>query len=76
MENPAPRLEPERYACNFADLHPPLTSEQASFEASRCLFCFEAPCITACPTHIDVPSFIRKIYDHNPKGSARVIRRQ
>jgi glutamate synthase (NADPH/NADH) small chain len=73
LENPAPRLEPEQYACNFADLHPPLTAEQAAFEASRCLFCFEAPCITACPTHIDIPSFIRKIWDRNPKGSARVI---
>ena len=73
MHNPAPRLTPEQYACNFADLHPPLTDEQATFESSRCLFCFEAPCITACPTHIDVPSFILKIHNHNPKGAARVI---
>lgn len=73
MGNSAPRLTPEQYACNFADLHPPLTAEQAAFESSRCLFCFEAPCITACPTHIDVPSFILKIHNHNPKGAARVI---
>jgi len=73
MGNAAPRLTPEQYACNFADLHPPLTDEQAAFESSRCLFCFEAPCITACPTHIDVPSFILKIHNHNPKGAARVI---
>jgi glutamate synthase (NADPH/NADH) small chain len=73
LENPAPRLTPDQYSCNFADLHPPLTADQAAFEASRCLFCFEAPCITACPTHIDVPSFIRKISTGNLLGSARVI---
>jgi glutamate synthase (NADPH/NADH) small chain len=72
-EAQAQRLTPEQYACNFADLNPPLTPEQAAFESSRCLFCFEAPCITACPTHIDVPSFILKIRNHNLLGSARVI---
>lgn len=73
MDNPAPKLTPEQYSCNFADLHPPLTTDQAAFEASRCLFCFEAPCITACPTHIDVPSFIKKISTENVLGAARVI---
>lgn len=73
LRNPAPKLTPEQYACNFADLHPPLTGEQAGFEASRCLFCFEAPCITACPTHIDVPGFIRKIGNGNNTGAARLI---
>jgi len=72
-ENPAPRLTPAQYADNFADLHPPLTGQQAAFEASRCLYCFEAPCITACPTHIDVPSFIRKIGHSNAQGAARII---
>jgi glutamate synthase (NADPH/NADH) small chain len=73
IENPAPRLSPEQYACNFADLHPPLTPEQAAGAAARCLFCFAAPCITACPTHIDVPSFIKKILHGNTRGAARVI---
>lgn len=73
MQNPAERLSPEQYACNFADLHPPLSPDQAAFAASRCLFCFEAPCITACPTHIDVPSFILKILNRNVRGAARVI---
>ena len=73
LKNLAPRLPDAQYACNFADLHPPLTPDQAAFESSRCLFCFEAPCITACPTHIDVPSFILKIHNKNLKGSARVI---
>jgi dihydropyrimidine dehydrogenase (NAD+) subunit PreT len=72
-EDDSQRLKPEQYACNFADLHPALTLEQAAFESSRCLFCFEAPCITACPTHIDVPSFIRKIATGNTTGAARVI---
>lgn len=73
LGNPAPKLTPEQYSCNFADLHPPLTGDQAAFEASRCLFCFEAPCITACPTHIDVPGFIRKIGNANTVGAARLI---
>ena len=73
MKNHAPKLSPEQYACNFADIQRPLTSEQATVESMRCLFCFEAPCITACPTHIDVPGFILKILNENPKGSARLI---
>jgi glutamate synthase (NADPH/NADH) small chain len=73
MKNPAPKLTAEQYACNFADIQGPLTSEQAMIESARCLFCFEAPCITACPTNIDVPGFILKILNENPKGSARLI---
>lgn len=73
LRNPAPKLTPEQYACNFAEEHPALSGEQAAFEASRCLFCFEAPCITACPTHIDVPGFIRKIGNGNHTGAARLI---
>ncbi len=69
----APTLRPEDYERNFADINPPLTRQQALIEASRCLFCFDAPCIKACPTHIDVPSFIKKITTGNLKGSARVI---
>jgi dihydropyrimidine dehydrogenase (NAD+) subunit PreT len=73
MKNRAPRLTDVQYACNFADIQKPLTSAQAFVESSRCLFCFEAPCITACPTHIDVPSFIQKIRNENVRGAARVI---
>ena len=73
MQNPAPRLTPAQYACNFTDIQKALTPEQAAVESSRCLFCFEAPCITACPTHIDIPGFILKIMNANPKGSARLI---
>jgi glutamate synthase (NADPH/NADH) small chain len=61
------------YAQRFADATPRLTPPQALLEAERCLYCFDAPCATACPTHIDVPSFIRRIADGNLRGSAKAI---
>ncbi len=72
----AGRLRAEDYACNFADSHPPLTPNQALLESDRCYFCYEAPCVAACPTGIDIPSFIRKIATGNVKGSAHDILRQ
>ena len=58
---------------NFAEIKPPMDQAEAIFEANRCLYCFDAPCTHACPTHIDVPSFIKKIASGNLLGSARVI---
>jgi dihydropyrimidine dehydrogenase (NAD+) subunit PreT len=58
---------------NFADIHPALTPAEAMHEANRCLYCYDAPCMHACPTHIDVPGFIKKIASGNLTGSARVI---
>lgn len=58
---------------NFAEINPRMTKAEAKFEANRCLFCYDAPCTRACPTHIDVPSFIKKIATDNLKGSARTI---
>lgn len=55
------------------DLHPPLTRHEALVESDRCYFCYDAPCVTACPTGIDIPLFIRQIKTDNPKGSARTI---
>jgi len=69
----APKLSPGQYEKNFAEISPAMTRRQAAIEAARCLYCFDAPCIIACPTHIDVPSFIKKISTGNLKGSARVI---
>jgi dihydropyrimidine dehydrogenase (NAD+) subunit PreT len=71
--NPAPALPPEQLERNFADIAPPLTIDAALLEANKCLFCHDAPCMHACPTHIDVPSFIKKIATGNMRGSARVI---
>ena len=53
----------------FPDLHPAFDSQSAVAEANRCLFCFDAPCMGACPTHIDVPRFIKKISTANLRGS-------
>src|SRR5579864_1943976 len=65
---PARRLE-----LAFQDLKPAYTEAQARAEASRCLYCNDAPCIAACPTAINIPEFIRKIDTGNLKGSARTI---
>jgi dihydropyrimidine dehydrogenase (NAD+) subunit PreT len=65
-------VHPETSA-RFGDFHPPLDRQAAVPEANRCLFCFDAPCTTACPTHIDVPRFIKKIASGNVAGSARTI---
>jgi glutamate synthase (NADPH/NADH) small chain len=73
LRQAAPKLPPEQYERNFADIVPPMTPRQAAIEAARCLFCFDAPCTMACPTHIDVPVFIKKISTGNLRGSARVI---
>src|SRR6202165_2275839 len=59
---------------NALDEHlPPLTRNQAAVEAARCLMCYDAPCTHACPTHIDIPKFIKKIATENLRGSARTI---
>jgi dihydropyrimidine dehydrogenase (NAD+) subunit PreT len=57
----------------FPDLHPAFDSQSAVVEANRCLYCFDAPCAAACPTHIDVPRFIKKIASGNLRGSAQTI---
>ena len=67
------RLLAEELDRNFADIAPPLTPDAALVESSKCLFCYDAPCTIACPTHIDVPAFIKKIMTGNLTGSARVI---
>ena len=67
------RLSPSEYARNFDDIKPPLSPQQAPIEASRCYFCHDAPCIEACPTGIDIPSFIHKISSDNIRGAAMDI---
>ncbi|WP_202884370.1 NAD(P)-dependent oxidoreductase [Halomonas sp. YLGW01] len=60
----------------FSDLHPPLTSRQAIIESQRCLYCYDAPCIQACPSDIDIPRFIREISEDNLNGAAQTILEQ
>ncbi|MBZ0227290.1 MAG: NAD(P)-dependent oxidoreductase [Bauldia sp.] len=67
------RLTAEEYRANFSDLHPPLDHHEALVESDRCYFCYEAPCVTACPTGIDVPMFIREVRTENAKGAAETI---
>jgi glutamate synthase (NADPH/NADH) small chain len=68
-----PLLDAETAARNMAEKEPRYTAQEALIEANRCLFCFDAPCIMACPTGIDIPSFIKKIPNKNPVASARTI---
>ncbi|EPC02313.1 dihydropyrimidine dehydrogenase subunit A [Litchfieldella anticariensis FP35 = DSM 16096] len=63
-------------ADNFRDLHPPLTERQAIIESQRCLYCYDAPCIEACPSDIDIPRFIRQIGEGNINGAAHTILEQ
>jgi dihydropyrimidine dehydrogenase (NAD+) subunit PreT len=70
------RLSDEQIAANFSDMHPPLKRPEALIEADRCYFCFDAPCVSACPTGIDIPGFIQKIRSDNLKGSAQTILRE
>jgi len=70
MTNQLPKARAESV---FEDYKPALTAAQATVEANRCLFCLDAPCITACPTGIDIPQFIRKIATGNVRGSAKTI---
>ena len=73
MSAHAPRVSHHARPEPFAEIAPPLTPDAAVAEAHRCLFCFDAPCTQGCPTHIDVPAFIKKIASGNLAGSAYVI---
>lgn len=69
----AERLTEEECARNFCEMHIPLERNAARVEAERCYFCFDAPCMEACPTGIDIPGFIRMIANGNPTGAAGLI---
>ncbi|MEP2027235.1 MAG: NAD(P)-dependent oxidoreductase [Paracoccaceae bacterium] len=67
------RLSPQEYETGFADLHAPLDDHEAFVAADRCYFCHNAPCITACPTDIDIPLFIRQIATGTSDAAAKTI---
>ncbi|MEE9426921.1 MAG: NAD(P)-dependent oxidoreductase [Paracoccaceae bacterium] len=67
------RLTQKQLQENFSDLHPPLDQHEAAVAADRCYFCYDAPCMTACPTTIDIPLFIRQIQTGTPEAAARTI---
>ena len=67
------RLDEEALRDGFADLHPRLGEHEALVAADRCYFCHDAPCVTACPTDIDIPLFIRQIATGTPEAAAKTI---
>lgn len=71
-EYKAPRSEKE-FEENFSQIKPLMSNSEAYYESSRCLFCYDAPCVTACPTGIDIPLFIRQINTNNPLAAAKTI---
>ncbi len=73
MKNIANKLTEKEYEKNFTELRNPLTKNSAVTEANRCLYCYHSPCMKACPTHIDISTFIKKISTDNLLGSARTI---
>ncbi|NBT40781.1 MAG: NAD(P)-dependent oxidoreductase [Alphaproteobacteria bacterium] len=67
------RVSSDTISKNFSDVHPPLSDHEALVAADRCYFCHDAPCMTACPTAIDIPMFIRQIASGIPESAAKTI---
>ena len=67
------RVPADQLAENFDDLHPAYAPHEATVAADRCYFCYDAPCVTACPTDIDIPLFIRQIQTGTPEAAAKTI---
>jgi dihydropyrimidine dehydrogenase (NAD+) subunit PreT len=67
-----PKTEAE-FENNFKQKNPLMNDTEAYYEASRCLFCYDAPCIKACPTSIDIPLFIKQIHTDNITGASKTI---
>ena len=72
MEFQPPKNEQE-FEKNFKQIKPLMSDTEAYYESSRCLFCYDAPCVKACPTGIDIPLFIRQINSKNNSGAAKTI---
>ena len=67
------RLKEEQYEKNFSEAYPGYSKYEAQVEADRCYFCYDAPCITACPTEINIPLFIRQISTGMETEAAKTI---
>jgi len=63
----------QEFEKNFSQIKPLMSDTEAYYESSRCLFCYDAPCVNACPTGIDIPLFIRQINSKNDSGAAKTI---
>ena len=66
-------MSEKEYSENFGEIHPPFNKHEALVEGDRCYYCYDAPCIDACPTGINIPLFIRQITSGNPEGAAKTI---
>jgi prolycopene isomerase len=53
----------------------PITAENARLAAAQCQWCEKPDCVAACPAHVDIPGFLRRMEVGNERGAARVIRR-
>ena len=73
MPEYSPPKTPQDLEHSFAQLKPYMNATMAYYESSRCLYCYDAPCVQACPTGIDIPLFIRQIHTDNIEGAARTI---
>jgi dihydropyrimidine dehydrogenase (NAD+) subunit PreT len=73
IQSPLTTFSPDMFMRNFTEAEPGLTRKGAIDESNRCLYCYDAPCIKACPTSINIPSFIKRIATDNLKGSAYTI---
>lgn len=73
MSEYKPPSSEQEFENNFAQIKPLMNDTQAYYESSRCLFCYDAPCVNACPTGIDIPLFIRQINSKNDSGAAKTI---
>ena len=67
------RFSEKEYSENFGEIHPPFNKHETMVEGDRCYYCYDAPCIDACPTGINIPLFIRQITSGNPEGAAKTI---
>lgn len=70
---PMPAQDPNVRNKNFLEVTTGYTAEVAIEEAQRCLNCKNKPCVSGCPVHIDIPSFVKEVAEGNFAGAYDVI---